>query len=527
MGKRGDILLHTDLGQVVFEMFKDRVSRVSRSGEFKPCFYRFIGVFDGNNYNDVLKTLEVKCEDKKDISLIFDGEIPLSGEMELIQYILNELNRMNVHNLKNEEINIFNNREVNSVFLRALDYVVSIAISKEKFLNDNLRNNFITKLIVWAYTYLKDINFYGDFNPKCVYYGAIKRHEIYFLMFLNLMSFDVIYINPLKDEYFEEIDKDKLSEAVISRSIMPIESFKERVAKGKLIEDNETITKKIQREVEEELFSNTGMFKPWQFRDGYTETVLLDTILEDIYIYWNEPSKLRHNFGVKGKIVRVPCLFMKIDGVYDDILEYIRLIKHCKEGDSTLFFNDGKISPNSEVKEEMYQLMFYQLNDGTFNIEEIKKLPLYSLNKYSEELQNLLLNKFNETLLDKDLFVKAFDRHRSVKLLSLVMNLSKDIIRAIDSFDFTGNIPKIVIALNREDEIDEDMIMLLGYLYNIGFDIVIFNPSGLFNINNVIKSDKINTMRLSKMDYNIDFKKILSFKNKETKKGILSMLLDF
>lgn len=519
--------MHTDLGQVVFQMFKDRVSRASKNGEFKPYFYRFIGIFDGDNYNNILRTLQVKCEEKYDISIIFDCKIPLSGEMELIQYILSELNRMDVHNLKNEEINLFSNSEVNLVFLRALDYVVSIALSNETFLNDNLRNNFITKLIVWGYTYLKDMDFYGEFNPKCVYYGNIEKHEIYFLMLLNLMSFDVIYINPLKEEYFNEIDRDKLSREVLSKSIMPIESFKERTSKGKVIEDNETITKKIQKEVEEELFSNTGMFRPWQFRDGYVKSVLLDTILEDIYIYWNEPSKLRHNFGIKGKTVRVPCLFMKIDGEYEDLSEYVKLIKYCKESPNTLFFNSGKILEERFVTEDMYQLMFYQLSDGTFDIERIKELPVYSLGKYSVEVQNLILNKFNETLLDKEFFVKEFDRERSLKLLTLILSLSKDLLRLVDSFDFTDRLPKLVIALNGEEEILEDMTILIGYLHKIGFDIVIFNPSGLYNINNIIRSGNLNIIRLNRINYNMNFKKILSYKEKENKKSLFSKLLDF
>ena len=34
---------------------------------------------------------------------------------------------------------------------------------------------------------------------------------------------------------------------------------------GKIIDNFETVTKQIQRDIEEQLFSNTGMFKPWQF----------------------------------------------------------------------------------------------------------------------------------------------------------------------------------------------------------------------------------------------------------------------
>ena len=82
--------------------------------------------------------------------------------------------------------------------------------------------------------------------------------------------------------------------------------------KGKIVDVVKTLTKQIQNEVHEELFVNTGIFKPWQFRSGFTKSVLLDTILEDIYIYYNEPAKLREGFEVNEKIVKVPCFFKKI-----------------------------------------------------------------------------------------------------------------------------------------------------------------------------------------------------------------------
>ena len=110
---------------------------------------------------------------------------------------------------------------------------------------------------------------------------------------LYKMGFDVIYINPLKEELWNDIDDAGLSKCIKSMEILSVESFKERASKGKVIDNFETVTKQIQRDIEEQLFSNTGMFKPWQFRKGYTKSVLLDTILEDIYIYWNEPCKLR------------------------------------------------------------------------------------------------------------------------------------------------------------------------------------------------------------------------------------------
>ncbi|MDU3722529.1 MAG: YceG family protein [Clostridium celatum] len=509
-----------NLKNITSYMFRTIYEREDSYRRFKPYFYRFIGVEDSSKYDDFIKTLESKCEEEKDKCIIFDGSIPLTGEMELIQYIFNELASMDVYSMAYQDITIFNDFEINLKFLKALDYVIPIACAKENFFNDNVRNNFITKLIVWSYSYVKDIKYDSNINPKCIYYGNIQRHEIYFLIMLYKIGFDVIYINPLKEELWNEIETEGLSECVKSMGLLPIETFKEKAKRGKIIECFETITKQIQSDIEEQLFSNTGMYKPWQFRKGYTNSVLLDTILEDIYIYWNEPCKLRSGFKVEGNNVRVPCFFKKIDGMYNDEFEYQKLVKYCVSSQNTLVFNKKYFSEDIKFTDDMYSLMFCQLSDGSFDIEEIKKLPIYKFSKYSEDIQNFLLKKFNETISRKDLFVNVLNKEEVLRLLVLVLGINEKIVRMIDNFDFTGQIPKIVIYLEDENVLAESMQMLLGYLHTVGIDIVIFNPSGLFNINNVIKETALNNFRLQVMKYDSKYNNLMNLKQ-----GVFSRFL--
>ena len=479
-------------------------------------FYRFIGIKDKGEYNNDLKLLQIKCNEIEDKVIIFDNEILLSGEIELIQYIYNELQTMDINNLTNQEIIIFDDYNTNYNFLKSLQYSVNLAIKNENFFNNNIRNNFITKLIVWTYMYTKEVNMSSEINPKVIYYGEIGRHEIYLLILLYNMGFDVIYINPLKEENFDEIDKDKLSKLNKEIQIDVVESFKERCAKGKLTENVETITKQIQSEIHQELFVNTGIFKPWQFRSGFTKSILLDTILEDIYIYYNEPSKLREGFEVDGKTVKVPCFFKKIDGEYLDILEYQKLVKYCIESPNTLFFNSGNISKDVDISGDMFKLMFCQLSDGTFDIEEIKKLDIYKFKKYSNETQNFILNKFNEVIKRKDLYSKNIDKDISLKLLVLVLALNEEIVRLVDNFDFVDRVPKIVIYLNKEDSLSYNIKLLLGYIHNIGIDIIIFNPSGLCNISDTINNERFNNIRLQNIKYNSNYKDIMKLNTKQS-----------
>ena len=106
----------------------------------------------------------------------------------------------------------------------------------------------------------------------------------------------------------------------------------------------------------------------------------------------------------------------------------------------------------------------------------------------------------------------SFDKKLSLKLLALILYLNESIIRIIDNFDFVFSIPKIVIYLNGEDTINEWMVILLCYLHNIGIDIVIFNPSGSFNINKYIKEDKIVINRLEEMRYDCKFDEMINYK---------------
>ena len=505
---------------IIYSMFRKKIERSDSNYYFEPCFYRVIGVEDSHNYNNILKTLNDRIEEYKDITLLFENSIPMLGEMELIQYIYNELNTMDITNMQAQDIVLFDDENINRIFLESLDYIIPLSIKNENFFNENIRNNFITKLIVWTYSFVKNINFNSDFNPKCFYYGQISRHEIYFLIMLHLMDFDVVYINPLKEEFFEEIDTDKLSELKMSMNIEPLETFKDRASKGNTIDNVETITKQIERDINETLFADTCIYKPWQYRSGYTKRILLDTILEDIYIYWNEPAKLRTGFRVENNVVSVPCFFYKIDGQFINDFEFQRLVKFCTESKNTLFFNDGRISSMNEESDDMYSLMFCQLSDGTFDIEEVKKTSIYRFGKYSNEVQNLILNKFNEIIVKKDIFNINLDKEKILRFFALVLSMDEQIIRIIDNFDFTGNVPKLVVYLNNEDEICELMTMLLGYLNNIGIDIVIFNPSGLFNINNIIKNTIVKVMRLEQMNYTSNYGRLIKLK-----KSMISKIL--
>jgi hypothetical protein len=71
-------------------------------------------------------------------------------------------------------------------------------------------------------------------------------------------------------------------------------------------------------------------------------------------------------------------------------------------------------------------------------------------------------------------------------ILYIILNLDKKTLQLIQQFDFTREIPKvIVISVNESMATLEDAIYLL-FLNLIGFDIAVFTPTGYRNIDKYI-----------------------------------------
>lgn len=493
------------LKQAIGVYYRKRYERENQYQTCEPYFYRFIGVDDARTYPDELKTLEELIQEQTSRTVFFEGEIPLQADFQLIESIKQELLTMNIGQLETQEITIFNDLSLNQIFLKALSQVVELAVRQESFFSEYTRNDFIAKLILWSHQHLTSLNFNGHYLPKAIYYGDIDRHAIYFLMLMYHMGMDVLYLNPLKETLFEQVDTPKWSQQQQAMGVLPIETFDNYARQGQTFTQLETTTKLIQQEFHDSFFGDTGLFKPWQYRSGTTRPVVLDTILEDVYVYWNEHARLRQGFRVNGSTVQVPCFFNKVDGVYPDRLKYKRLIECCCSAPQTMVVTNGMISSEVIVEQEMYQLMFCQLSDGTFDLDELKKLSFYRWNKYSEEVQQFLLQKFNELIRSDQYFPEKLSHENILRLGYLILTLDESIVRAVDNFDFPADVPKVVIFLEEESELSERQVQILAYLSLIGFDLTLFNPSGLFNLARYLQPTVAVTHRLETMDYELTY----------------------
>lgn len=509
------------LKKTCFNIWKKNFERKGISPNFKPVFVRYIGVEDTREYNDILKTFHAKITENENRGVIFDGSIPMKAEFQLIDFVNKELKTMDVRHLSSDNIKLFQEPDINDIFIKALQYVVDKAIAQESFFNDNVRNNFIVTMIVWSYLYLSKLDFDKDLVPKCVYYGDIARNEMYFLMLMHMMSMDVIFINPLRNNHqWDEVDTDHLSTVENAPYTLAIQPFAEVIQNAQVIDYVESMTLQYENELEQSLFTGTGVFRPWQFKDGDARPLFMNTSVLDLKNNWNEPAKVRQGFKVEGKNVVVPTLFHKVDGEYNDSGEYYTLVHTCTDSKNTLFCRVTDLrylAYNKPNTTDVLKISFCQRGDGSFDIEKLKKLSFYKYAKYRDEMEDFVLRKINEVVTKNRLFRNPLNKEEILDFIAIGLSMDDKIMRLIDNFDYTADIPKIAIFLERENVIEDEDMKLVALLSALCFDVVIFSPSGLEG-SNVINPNRFNNVRLDSMSYDRTYQSL-----KPPKKGIFKL----
>ena len=488
-------------------------------------------------YNDQVALIYHKLSEPTR-GIIFADTIPKPNDRALIDSILSELLTMRIGNFANEDINLTSSNTLNEKIRQALDPVVDLAIKQERFANPTIRNNFIAKLMIWCNLYLEDLDFSGPELPKCLFYGVIKRHEFYFLMLLAKLGIDVLYFNPTGDQTAQTLDTLGLMQTITLGNATGLTPLMDRVAKGVVIEKVTTYARKATNELEQTLYQDSGIYKPWQFSDGTTYPIIMDSVIEDTLTYWDEPARMRPGFKTVQKTVYTPIFFSKISGVYRDQNEYFDLVNKLRNAPKCCFYESSSLTsvgqyaqtrtiqyhnlqsqtvsnrstqntPTAYNQQDLYSLAFCLNPDKTINREALREHKLYQrMLMLRGELQNFLLNKLEELFSPNQASFFNFpitDKER-LRLMAAIFTADDKLLNLIDGYDFTGDIPKVVMYLNSRDPIQTDDALLLGLLRMIGLDIIILSPNGANNIELVINEKFINQIKLEEFVYDLPLK---------------------
>lgn len=488
-------------------------------------FCHIKGIDNNEHYNDTLALFHNRLQKLENKHLLFSSTLPhLQATSPQIKLALQE-----------EVLPLTASSSHNHLFTEAFHLTLSLAGNIE---------GLAEKLYMWSKEYIAPLSFGSVDAPKCLYYGALSNDESYFLILLALLGFDVVYFNPSGDSALELADTDHLAQEIV---LGPISSvfvpYEERISKGSILEKVTTYAKEATKQLEETLYTGSGIYRPWQFTSGTTSPVLLDSVIEDMLTYWNEPAKLRPGFRTEEDTVYTPIFFNKISGIYKDSSSYTRLLDSLKESPLKLYLESFNITSTDFTIHSYSQnqtINYHNVNlvgmntdfrdkdldtlrpclktDNTINPEALRKHSLYpKLTGLRSETQRFIIKKINELLGNPLIFSFPLGEKENLMLIASVLNAHSDLLSLIDRYDFTSDIPKLILYLKEGVSCDTKAALLIGFLHTVGFDLIILSPSGATNIDQFFTSKYLNDIKLEEFVTNFS-------EAQNPKKGFFSKL---
>jgi hypothetical protein len=227
--------------------------------------------------------------------------------------------------------------------------------------------------------------------------------------------------------------------------------------------------------------------------------------------------KYRPSFSTLDGVVTIPVIFAKVSGVKDGKLpEYWSGIKTLLTEDTILVPKAPFIQADAPNPMNPFATEFFK--NGKLQREKIKSHKAYQYGVLREEVQNHILDKL-QILIEQREIQGTFQNGTEYLIISLVLNMNKDMIRILQKFDFTKKNPKIVYINTSEDTIPLEDSIMLAFLNLVGFDIVFFVPTGYQSVERFYQKKLMEEYQIGEYVYDLevpDFKNLPSNNNMRT-----------
>ena len=278
-----------------------------------------------------------------------------------------------------------------------------------------------------------------------------------------------------------------------------------------------TMAYNAERDLDTMMYSDTGMYRDMQFAKA--NIIKLSTTYEEIAIYWKQEARFRPNFSTLDDVVNIPVIFAKASGVANsDTNTYFQNIKDLITDTSLIYKNESIYGRNATVASGVPS--FYK--NGRLDKDAIKHSQIYKYDFLRAETQDYILGKLSE-LLKRKTIVGTGQNGVEYKIITIVLDLPKEILRFIQSFDFTKCPPKLIIVNTTENMISLEDSVIVAFLNLIGFDILFFIPTGYDNVGKYFSNQIMEEHIIGNYLYDIvipDFNRLKA--EKEKKKSFFS-----
>ncbi|MCL2055239.1 MAG: YceG family protein [Oscillospiraceae bacterium] len=333
--------------------------------------------------------------------------------------------------------------------------------------------------------------------PILLYYGNIGENELEFLHFMSRIGMDVLYVSSERSS-MGVLRKNNLEgrmqifELPFSKSVAP---YPEKPVKAKFA----THAYKAERELDTVLYDNAAVFRDFQYEKNHART--LKTTYEEIDILWHSQARYRSGFDVENNDTAiVPNLFVKISGVRD--------------GEMTAYW-DGikqKLSPHTKIIRKTpaagsidftrlftdYKSFFY---GKKIDIQRLKASPFNQYGFLPDRLQCLIFEKMQEAADSGFLKLEPVDLMLTV--IHIGLSLDREMIKTLQGFDYTKDIPKIII-IDTAGEVFNKAECALLVMYNLlCFDIAVYTPTGYRNLEQYMNETAFETYTMNEFKHNL------------------------
>lgn len=525
------------------DIFKDFSSSLNKRSGFigKPMpiipvyFYRYIGIENNKDeYYNNLYRLDKKLESLGDLYLKFTCDLPIETSPELMSKTNNVWKSISNFNKNEKDVLIglligagafpdLREEIITSSIVKSFSSILELYVNIEPNLNTAKLKNFSLKILMWIYKFVPNLFKKFDYlknsineiyNPKILYYGDIKKHEAYFLLFLSKIGCDILYINSYNDEIFEKIDRDEIYTKLIT---LPNTSPLQEFPLEEIIIRQETTAFKASREIGNIIYNeNDGLYRPWQFEDYKTHPLTLKTTYDELKILWKEEARMRSGFKIENGTVYLPNLFAKISGVHSDLNLYWSEFAELKEMDNLIFIPQLPYIKTNYSRYDLYSLEYCCDKNGLVDKESLLKNRLYKFGYLKTSLQNAIIDKINQ-LFKLPILKDSLSVEFRLKILITVLTMDKNILELIQKFDYPFKIPKIFIYDKDENIFSDEDFIILAFLNLMGFDIVIFTPTGYNNIEQKIDEKYFDTHKLEDIKFNLELSDLKSIRKNKNK----------
>ena len=492
------------------DLFEDLKN--TRRGENTSFFYNMFARINGcDNRNTYVNNLYLLYQDLKKANRsikVINNKITNPS--------VDEISKIKRGNYANENQLITDlkkniNLKSNTFVDVARDAFVDTMIETGKLMNMDL-NKMMNKgiyILCWFQRYIPDLLGNTDIHspaPILIYFGNVETDtESLFLNMAAKLPIDVIIFNPEKKG--DKLAGERLYEVHFEETL----KVNEYPTDGNNLSMG-TMAYNAERDLDTMMYSDTGMYRDMQFSKA--NIIKLSTTYEEIGIYWKQEARFRPNFSTVDDVVNIPVMFAKISGVANsDTDTYFQNIKDLITDTTLIYKNESIYGRNCTVAAGVPSFF----KNGRLDREGIKHSQIYKYDYLRAETQDYIFDKLSE-LLRRKTIAGTGQNGTEYKIITIVLDLPKEILRFIQSFDFTKCPPKLIIVNTTESIISLEDSIIVAFLNLIGFDILFFVPTGYDNTGKYFNNQIVKEHIIGNYLYDVaipDFSRLKAGNNKK------------